>query len=91
MIARQLEDVRDRNVLLVDDVLDTGKTLGLVVPLIHEMALASVRTCVLLRKDGRRRGPLLPTTSDLIFLMNLWWVTGWILIITIETCRTLLR
>src|SRR4051794_27724106 len=28
VIARQLEDVRDRNVLLVDDVLDTGKTLG---------------------------------------------------------------
>lgn len=51
VIARQLEDVRDRNVLLLDDILDTGKTLGMVVPLLRQMGAASVRTCVLLRKD----------------------------------------
>jgi hypoxanthine phosphoribosyltransferase len=51
VIARQLEDVRGRNVLLLDDILDTGNTLRLVAPLLKEMGAAAVRTCVLLRKD----------------------------------------
>jgi hypoxanthine phosphoribosyltransferase len=38
-------------VLLVDDILDTGTTLRLVVQVLHETGAASVRTCVLLRKD----------------------------------------
>jgi hypoxanthine phosphoribosyltransferase len=52
VLSRQLEDVRGRRVLLVDDILDTGNTLGLVVPLLKEMGAASVRSCVLLRKDN---------------------------------------
>jgi hypoxanthine phosphoribosyltransferase len=51
VIQRQLEEVRGRNVLLVDDILDTGNTLRLVVPLLREMGAATIRTCVLLRKD----------------------------------------
>jgi hypoxanthine phosphoribosyltransferase len=51
VIQRQLEDVRGRHVVLVDDILDSGNTLRLVVPLVSAMGAASVRTCVLLRKD----------------------------------------
>ncbi|MDB5355023.1 MAG: hypoxanthine phosphoribosyltransferase [Phycisphaerales bacterium] len=51
VIQRQLEDVRGRHVVLVDDILDSGSTLRLVVPLVQQMGAASVRTCVLLRKD----------------------------------------
>ena len=40
--------------LLIDDILDTGKTLSVVVALIHKLGPASVRTCVLLDKRGRR-------------------------------------
>src|SRR4051812_31103151 len=47
VIQRQLEDVRGRHVLLIDDILDTGSTLRLVVPLLREMGAASIRTCVL--------------------------------------------
>ncbi len=47
-------DITNRHVLLIDDILDTGKTLSLVVDLIKKQHPASVRTCVLLDKIGRR-------------------------------------
>lgn len=51
VVSRQLGDVAGRHVLLVDDILDSGGTLKLVVPILKELGAASVRTCVLLRKD----------------------------------------
>lgn len=50
-------DIENRHVLLIDDILDTGKTLAMVVGLIGAMKPASVRTCVLLDKRGRREVP----------------------------------
>lgn len=46
-------DVRGRNVLLVDDIFDTGRTLWDLVPQIDELGPSSVRSAVLLRKQGR--------------------------------------
>jgi hypoxanthine phosphoribosyltransferase len=51
VLGSQLGDIRGRHILLLDDILDSGGTLRLVVPLLKEMGPASVRTCVLLRKD----------------------------------------
>ena len=51
IVAKQLGDVAGRHVLLVDDILDSGGTLKLVIPVLQELGAASVRTCVLLRKD----------------------------------------
>jgi hypoxanthine phosphoribosyltransferase len=47
-------DIANRHVLLIDDILDTGKTLSVVVNLIKKLNPASVKTCVLLDKKGRR-------------------------------------
>jgi hypoxanthine phosphoribosyltransferase len=47
-------DLTNRHVLLIDDILDTGKTLSVVVDIIKKLSPASVRTCVLLDKKGRR-------------------------------------
>jgi hypoxanthine phosphoribosyltransferase len=47
-------DLANRHVLLIDDILDTGKTLSVVVDLIKKSKPASIRTCVLLDKKGRR-------------------------------------
>lgn len=47
-------DVSNRHVLLIDDILDTGKTLAMVVGMIQKLKPASVKTCVLLDKQGRR-------------------------------------
>jgi hypoxanthine phosphoribosyltransferase len=50
-------DIMQRDVLLIDDILDTGKTFKLVSDLIKELKPSSLRTCVLLDKKGRREVP----------------------------------
>jgi hypoxanthine phosphoribosyltransferase len=47
-------DVENRNVLLIDDILDTGRTLSMVYRPLKSRNPASLRTCVLLDKKGRR-------------------------------------
>lgn len=51
-------DLEHRHVLLIDDILDTGRTLSAVVAEIQKRKPASVRTCVLLDKKVRRDVPL---------------------------------
>ncbi len=51
LLGKQLNDVRGHHVLLVDDILDSGGTINLVVPLLRELGAASVKTCVLLHKN----------------------------------------
>jgi hypoxanthine phosphoribosyltransferase len=50
-------DIAKRHVLLIDDILDTGKTITLVAGLITKLKPASLKTCVLLDKQGRREVP----------------------------------
>ena len=47
-------DVRGRDVLLVDDILDTGKTMSRVLPKIRALQPRRIKTCVLLDKPARR-------------------------------------
>jgi hypoxanthine phosphoribosyltransferase len=46
-------DVEGRDVLVIDDILDTGGTLRLVTDHLRSKSPASVRSCVLLRKPDR--------------------------------------
>ena len=47
-------DVRGRDVLLVDDILDTGKTLSRVLPKLKALKPRRIKICVLLDKPARR-------------------------------------
>jgi hypoxanthine phosphoribosyltransferase len=47
-------DVRGRDVLLVDDILDTGKTLSRVIPKLRALKPRRIKVCVLLDKPSRR-------------------------------------
>ncbi len=47
-------DVRGRDVLLVDDILDTGKTLSRVLPKLRALKPRRIKVCVLLDKPVRR-------------------------------------
>jgi hypoxanthine phosphoribosyltransferase len=47
-------DVRGRDVLLVDDILDTGKTMKRVLEKLAALEPRRIRTCVLLNKAARR-------------------------------------
>src|SRR5258708_9230781 len=51
-------DVRGRDVLLVDDILDTGKTLYRVLAKMKALKPRRIKTCVLLNKAARRVEPV---------------------------------
>jgi hypoxanthine phosphoribosyltransferase len=53
-------DISGRDVLLVDDIFDTGHTLERVVEKLHDFKPASVRSAVLLRKEGRQEADYEP-------------------------------
>jgi hypoxanthine phosphoribosyltransferase len=50
-----LPELAGRDVLLVDDILDTGQTISKVVEELRRRGAASVRVAVLLRKQGRQQ------------------------------------
>jgi hypoxanthine phosphoribosyltransferase len=50
------EDYGGRTVLVVDEILDTGRTLSGVVAALREQGAAEVATCVLVDKRARREG-----------------------------------
>lgn len=54
-IVRDLEtDVAGRNVLIIDDILESGRTLAFAKDLLSARGAKSVKTCVLLEKPGHR-------------------------------------
>jgi hypoxanthine phosphoribosyltransferase len=55
-----LPDVRGRHILLLDDILDTGKTLAALSAHLHRVGVASLKVGVLLRKIGRQTVPFEP-------------------------------
>ena len=55
-----LPDLRDRHVLLLDDILDTGNTLSQLTRHIQGLGVASLRVAVLLRKSERQEVLLEP-------------------------------
>lgn len=58
--AALLPDVEGRDVLLVDDIFDTGRTLEAIREHVVQLGAISVRTTVLLRKRGRQEVTLEP-------------------------------
>lgn len=52
--------VEGRDVLLLDDIFDTGHTLAALVPTLEARGARSVRTAVLLRKLGRQEVAMMP-------------------------------
>ena len=53
-------DLAGRHVLLVDDIFDTGRTLAGIVDRLSRENVASLKSAVLLWKEGRREVDLLP-------------------------------
>ena len=53
-LDQKLPEVKGKHVLLVDDILDTGRTLKAVSEVLLEQGAEDVKTCVLLAKDKQR-------------------------------------
>jgi len=68
-------EVRGRDVLILDDILDTGKTLKLTLKKIASLEPNSVKTCVLLDKPARR---LISINADYTgFVIPNYFVVGY--------------
>ena len=48
------DDITDSNVIIVEDIADTGKTLDFLISQVRSMNAKTVQTCVLLDKPSRR-------------------------------------
>jgi len=56
IVTKELRiEVKGRDVLIVDDILDTGRTMERVAEKIQRLKPRSLKTCVLLDKPSRRR------------------------------------
>lgn len=53
-------DIKNGHVLIVDDILDTGKTLTKIIQIIKKHNPLSIKVCVLLNKPARREIELVP-------------------------------
>jgi hypoxanthine phosphoribosyltransferase len=60
-VLRDVEsDLKDRDVVIVDDILDSGRTLAFAKEIFASRGSRSVRTCVLLDKKVRRAAEIVP-------------------------------
>lgn len=57
------EEVKDRNILILDDILESGRTLHFARNLINQRGAKSVRIVVLLEKPGKRD---IPVSADFV-------------------------
>jgi hypoxanthine phosphoribosyltransferase len=60
LISEAELDLADRAVLLVDDIVDTGRTLRYARDLLHEKKVATVLTCALVDKPSGREVSINP-------------------------------
>jgi hypoxanthine phosphoribosyltransferase len=52
------EDVTDKHIILIEDIVDTGKTMSNFIPGLEKMQPASIRICTLLQKPEALQFPL---------------------------------
>lgn len=52
------EDLNGRDIILVEDIVDTGKTLSEFIPTLHKQSPSSIRVCTLLQKPEAMKHPL---------------------------------
>jgi len=58
-VVKKLETpVRNRHVLIVEDIVDTGLTTDFLLDYLHRQKAASVKLCALTDKPSRREGPV---------------------------------
>jgi len=52
------DSFKGRDVLIVDDILDTGRTLAALVARLKELGATDIKICVLLHKRGTQKVPI---------------------------------
>jgi hypoxanthine phosphoribosyltransferase len=74
MLARPTQDLRNKHVLIVEDILDTGVTARALLEFVTSQGAAEVRFCALFDKPARRKIPVKADytgfTVDDVFLVG---------------------
>ena len=83
------DDIAGRDVLLVEDILDTGNTLSKLVAELKGRHPASLKLCVLLDKPERRTRPLEADYVGSPSQTPSWWAVAWTTTKNTASCRTL--
>ena len=52
-----LPDIKGKDILLIEDIIDSGKTMNFLVPFLEKMKPSSIKVCTLLDKPSRRTHP----------------------------------
>ena len=69
------ENIKGKNVVIVEDIVDTGRTFNYLVDYINKMNPKSVKSCVMLDKPSRR---VMPFTPDYVgFTIDDLFVVGY--------------
>ena len=81
-ITRDLQsDITDRDIIVVEDILDSGNTLAFLKAYLMTKGARSVTIVTLLDK------PSMPTTRASSCPTSSWWATGWTMRSSTATCR----
>lgn len=87
-IAKDLDETLEgKDVLIVEDIIDSGRTLSYLIEILKKRGPKSLRLCTLLDKPERRVKDV-KIMLDLTFQMNLLWATVWIMPRNIEIFHT---
>lgn len=70
-------DLRDRHVIVVEDIVDTGLTLKSLLKTLKALGASSVKSCTLLQKDTNRRRDDTPPVDYIAFHVQDKFVVGY--------------
>ena len=65
VVAQLLQMLAHADILIVEDIVDSGRTLAMLTGLFNERRARSVRTCTMLDKPSRREVPFTPDYKGL--------------------------
>lgn len=75
-----------KDVLIVEDILDTGVTLSKLVPMLKMRNPNSVKICTILDKPSRRKADIQPDYEASRCRTSLWWAMVWTTTRNTATC-----
>ena len=79
-------DLSGKDVLIVEDILDTGVTLSKLVPMLKMRNPNSVKICTILDKPSRRKADIQPDYEASRCRTSLWWAMVWTTMRNTATC-----
>ena len=83
------EPLAGKHVIVIEDIVDSGRTLSYLLDMLGSRGPEDVRLCTLLDKPERRVVDVKVDYTGLKFRTSLWWGTGWIMIRNTVICLIL--